>query len=257
MRLGGSSFVISPGQGTWQLETRAGVGDGRRRRRARARGDPGARLLRRRARHPRVRRRQRPRGRPRGHRLQGDGGLVDKPLDQHGVGDRPSLPGARRLEDAGRARRAGARRQVRALVGVPPEARCRSRCPPRRVHMAAMRGMEVVRAAAAEASRCRPRSWTRRAGPRQASGGCVRETTDRGEALRRRARALREVVWGSTRCYGDKPATRRCARSSSALVRRRAVVRGRAPGLPVHALPAGAPQRGRSRTKCSTARAAS
>ena len=41
-RLGGSSFVISPGQGSWQLETRDGRGDGRRRRRARARGDPGA-----------------------------------------------------------------------------------------------------------------------------------------------------------------------------------------------------------------------
>ena len=39
-RLGGSSFVITPGSGTWQLETRHGVGDGRRGGRAHREGMP-------------------------------------------------------------------------------------------------------------------------------------------------------------------------------------------------------------------------
>ena len=73
-RLGGTSFVITPGQGTWQLETRHGRRDERRGGRARARRHSGARVLLRRARHPRVRGRQGPALRPRRDRLQRDGG---------------------------------------------------------------------------------------------------------------------------------------------------------------------------------------
>jgi len=54
-RLGGNSFVINPGRGSWQLETRPGVVmDGA----AAEHVHPCARLLLRRARHPRLRRGQ-------------------------------------------------------------------------------------------------------------------------------------------------------------------------------------------------------
>jgi hypothetical protein len=64
-RLGGSSFVITPGQGTWQLETRLQRRHERRGRRTHPRGHSGARLLLRCARRARLRRGQESRERSR------------------------------------------------------------------------------------------------------------------------------------------------------------------------------------------------
>ena len=88
----------------------------RRRCRARARSRAGARLVLRRHGHSHVRRGPQSRRRSRRNRLPHDGGPVRQAAGQHGIGDEPSVPGARRLAHAGRAARAGAR-QVRALLG--------------------------------------------------------------------------------------------------------------------------------------------
>ena len=100
-RLGGSSFVISPGQGSWQLETRSGVVmDGAAAEHVRE-GLPvlasycdalgirafaeGKDLA----------------ARPGGDQLQRHGEPHRQAAHQSRVGDQPSVPGARGLEDAG------------------------------------------------------------------------------------------------------------------------------------------------------------
>ena len=100
-RLGGSSFVITPGQGTWQLETRLGVVmDGAAAEHVRE-GMPvlasycdalGIRAF---ADGKDLDARS---GR---NRLQRHGAADRQAADQSRVGDEPSLPGARGLEDAG------------------------------------------------------------------------------------------------------------------------------------------------------------
>ena len=123
------------------------------------------------------------------------------------------------------------------------------------LHMAAKRGMNV---------RClRPPGFelppaimdkARRAAAE--SGGSVSETTERREALRRRAYRLCEgvVIDAPLRRQARRPSA---ARGARALVRRRAVVRRRSARLQAHALPAGAARRRRRRSRFSTARAAS
>ena len=103
MRLGGTSFVITPGQGTWQIETRTGaIMNGAAAEHVREAMPVlasycdalGIRMF------------------AEGRNLAADlaetsfthdGGPVRQAARQHGVGDEPSVPGARRLEDAGRA----------------------------------------------------------------------------------------------------------------------------------------------------------
>ena len=53
--------------------------------------------------------------------LQSAHGPDRQAVDQHGVGDRSPVPEPRGLEDPGRARHPGERRQVRAVVGLPSE----------------------------------------------------------------------------------------------------------------------------------------
>jgi len=103
MRLGGSAFVVTPGQGTWQFETRDGaVMDGAAAEhlreaipvlasysdalgiRAFADGKDLAEDL-------------AAGGKPLPH----DGGALRQATGEHGVSSEPSLPGARRLEDHG------------------------------------------------------------------------------------------------------------------------------------------------------------
>ena len=230
-QLGGSSFVISPGQGTWELETRVGRGDGRRRRGARARGDPGARAVLRRARRPELRGGQGPRRGPGRLGHAHHGGALSGPVREPRVRDHPPVPVARRLEDAGRPRRPGAPGTVRSLVGVAPEA-------------AAVRGAVLDAAAwrrsggwtssscARRATSCRTRSWSAPPRSRARRGGTVSRV--RGDARRggRRPRALRQVV---VRSLALRTPGRggRDAPPAPRLVRARVLVRGRrcrAPG---------------------------
>ena len=204
-RLGGSSFVITPGQGTWQLETRLG---------AVMSGDA--------AEHVRE-------GIPvlasycdaLGLRAFADGkdlaadlaetrfgamaSLVDKPLiNLESAISHPcqALADWKTMDDLGVPR--GGRFVLswvyhpRALpLAVPASA----------AHMAAMRGMEVVV--------LRPEGFAlpsaimekvRRAAA--LSGGSVRETADRGEALSG-AHIVYAKEWGATSCYGDAVADAR------------------------------------------------
>lgn len=199
-RLGGTSFVITPGHGTWQLESRLGVTMN------------GAA-----AEHVRE-------GIPvlasycdaLGIRAFSDGrsslqhdldeitfssmaGLVDKPvINLESAMNHPcqALADWKTLDDIGVPRRA---KFVLSWVNHPralPLA-----VPAATVHMAAMRGMEVVVV--------RPEGYAlpeqvmakaRRAA--LAAGGSVSETADREAALRG-ARVVYAKEWGSTSHYGD------------------------------------------------------
>ncbi len=112
------------------------------------------------------------------------------------------------------------------------------------LHMAAMRGMNVVHLRP-PGFELPPAILDRARRAAEGSGGSVTETTDRREAMRGAHVDLREVVFldAFLRRQARRPGAARGARRH--LVRRRAVVRERAPGLPIHALPAGAPRRGR------------
>ncbi|HEY6481934.1 MAG TPA: N-acetylornithine carbamoyltransferase [Steroidobacteraceae bacterium] len=198
-RLGGSSFVITPGQGTWELETRTGVrmeaaaaehvregipvlasycdalGI-----RAFAEGkDLAADLAERR------------------FRLMAE--LVEKPLiNLESAMNHPcqALADWKTMDDLAVPRNG---RFVLSWVYHPralPLA-----VPAATVHMAAMRGMEVIV--------LRPEGFAlpepimkkaREAAAR--SGGCVRETSDRADALAG-AQVLYAKEWGATACYGD------------------------------------------------------
>ena len=100
-RLGGTSFVITPGQGTWQLETRPECRHGRRGRRAHPRGHSGARLL------SATRSACAPSPKARISRRISTSAcsaaidaLCDAAAHQPRIRDEPSLPGARRLAHA-------------------------------------------------------------------------------------------------------------------------------------------------------------
>jgi len=198
-RLGGSSFVITPGQGTWQLETRNGVVMSGAAAEHVNEGIPvlasycdalGIRLF------------------AEGRNLPEDiaettfkaiAEVVDKPLvNLESAMNHPcqALADWKTLDDLGTPKNG---KFVLSWVYHPralPLA-----VPAAVVHMAAMRGMEVVV--------LRPEGYAlpdpildkaRRAAER--SGGSVRETTDRDDALAG-AHTLYAKEWGSTICYGD------------------------------------------------------
>jgi N-acetylornithine carbamoyltransferase len=198
-RLGGSSLVIHPGQGSWQLETRTGaVMDGAAAEHVRE-GLPvlagycdalGIRAF------------------AEGRDLAADladtnfnamAALIDKPLiNLESASNHPcqALADWKTLDDFA-VPRAG--RFVLSWVWHPrplPLA-----VPAAAVHMAALRGMEVVV--------LRPEGFelpegvmerARRAAA--ASGGSVRETSERADALEG-AQVLYAKEWGATACYGD------------------------------------------------------
>lgn len=198
-RLGGSSFVISSGQGTWQIETRPGaVMNGAAAEHVRE-AIPvlasycdalGVRAF------------------ADGKDLQADlaettftavASLTDKPLiNLESAVNHPcqALADWKTMDDLGVAPRG---RFVLSWVWHPralPLA-----VPAATVHMAALRGMEVV--VLRPEGFALPEPIMQRA--RQAaalSGASVRETTDREEALQG-AQILYAKEWGATACYGD------------------------------------------------------
>ncbi len=204
-RLGGSSFVINPGQGTWQLETRPGVVmNGAAAEHVRE-GIPvlasycdalGIRAF------------------AEGKDLASDlaetafnamARLIDKPLINlesavnhpcQALADWKTIDELR-VPATGRFVLSWAWHPRALPLAVPAAA----------VHMAALRGMEVIV--------LRPQGYAlpvaimeraRRAAA--ASGGSVRETPDRDEALRG-AHVLYVKEWGATECYGDTAADAR------------------------------------------------
>jgi N-acetylornithine carbamoyltransferase len=204
-RLGGSSFVINPGQGSWQLETRSEVVmDGAAAEHVRE-AIPvlasycdalGIRIF--------------AEGRELAHDLADStfgamAALIDKPLvNLESAVNHPcqALADWKTLDELAVPR--GARFVLswayhpRALpLAVPAAA----------LHMAALRGMEVIV--------LRPEGFAlpqaimeraRRAA--DASGGSVRETAERAEALAG-AQVLYVKEWGATSCYGDAAADAR------------------------------------------------
>ncbi len=204
-RLGGTSFVINPGQGTWQLETRTGVTM-----------DGAA------AEHVRE-------GIPvlasycdaLGIRAFADGGnleedlaesrfnlmaqLTDKPLiNLESAMNHPcqALADWKTMDDlavprAGRFVLSWAWHPRALPLAVPAAA----------VHMAALRGMEVV-VLRPEGFALPPAVMERARRAAAASGGSVRETADREAALAG-AHILYVKEWGATSPYGDAQADAR------------------------------------------------
>jgi ornithine carbamoyltransferase len=204
-RLGGSSFVITPGQGTWQLETR-----------------PGAVMSGAAAEHVRE-------GIPvlasycdaLGLRAFADGrdlaadlaetafnsmaSLVDKPLiNLESAVSHPcqALADWKTLDDLG-VPRSGRfvlswAYHPRALpLAVPASA----------AHMAALRGMEVI-VLRPEGFALPPPIMEKARRAAADSGGSVTETADRDEALAS-AQIIYAKEWGATCCYGDATADAR------------------------------------------------
>jgi len=203
-RLGGSSFVISPGQGSWQLETRTGVVmDGAAAEHVRE-GIPvlasycdalGIRAF------------------AEGRDLAADlaettftamASLIDKPLvNLESAVNHPcqALADWKTLDDLAVPR--GGRFVLswawhpRALpLAVPAAA----------LHMAALRGMEVI-VLRPEGFALPPAIMERARRAAAASGGAVRETAERADALDG-ADILYVKEWGATDCYGDAAADR-------------------------------------------------
>ncbi|MBV6418425.1 MAG: N-acetylornithine carbamoyltransferase [Steroidobacteraceae bacterium] len=198
-RLGGSSFVITPGQGTWQLETRIGAvmngGAAEHVReglpvlasycdalgiRAFAEGKDLARDLAETA-----------------FRTMAE--VVDKPLiNLESAMNHPcqSLADWKTMDDLGVPRRGkfvlSWVQHPRALPLAVPAAT---------VHMAAMRGMDVV-VLRPEGYSLPPEIMDKARVAATASGGSVRETAQRDEALAG-AHVLYAKEWGSTAHYGD------------------------------------------------------
>jgi N-acetylornithine carbamoyltransferase len=210
-RLGGNSFVISAGQGTWQLETRRGaVMNGAPAEHVRE-GVPvlahycdalGIRAF------------------ASGHDLEADlaetsfkemVGLVSKPvINMESAVNHPcqALADWKTMDDLTVPRRA---KFVLSWVNHPralPLA-----VPAATVHMAAMRGMEVV-VLRPEGFALPPALMQKAAQAAEASGGSLRETSDRDDALSG-AHVLYAKEWGSTAHYGNAEADAR-ARSSLA-----------------------------------------
>jgi ornithine carbamoyltransferase len=201
-RLGGSSFVITPGQGTWQLETRLGaVMSGAAAEHVRE-GIPvlasycdalGVRAF------------------ADGRDLASDledrffnslADLVDKPLiNLESAISHPcqALADWKTMDDLGVPR--GGRFVLswayhpRALpLAVPASA----------VHMAALRGMEVI-VLRPEGFALPPPIMQKARRAAAAAGGSVSETADRDEALAG-AQIIYAKEWGATSCYGDAAA---------------------------------------------------
>jgi len=208
-RLGGNSFVITPGQGTWQLETRLGV------------EMSGAA-----AEHVRE-------GIPvlasycdaLGIRAFADGkdlrsdlaettfnsmtSLVDKPLvNLESAMNHPcqALADWKTMDDLGVPRKG---RFVLSWVYHPralPLA-----VPAAALHMAAFRGMEVV-VLRPDGFALPPEIMAKAQRAAAASGGSVRETNDRAEALEG-AQIVYAKEWGSPAHYGDADADARLRRN--------------------------------------------
>jgi len=198
-RLGGSSFVITPGQGTWQLETRLGaVMNGAAAEHVRE-GLPvlasycdalGIRAF------------------AEGKDLADDiaesrfgamASVIDKPLiNLESAMNHPcqALADWKTMDDLAIPRQAkfvlSWVQHPRALPLAVPAAT---------VHMAAMRGMEVV-VLRPEGYALPPQVMAKARAAAAASGGSVRETSERGEALAG-AQVLYAKEWGSTAHYGD------------------------------------------------------
>ncbi|HEX3845974.1 MAG TPA: N-acetylornithine carbamoyltransferase [Steroidobacteraceae bacterium] len=201
-RLGGSSFVITPGQGTWQLETRDhAVMSGAAAEHVRE-GIPvlasycdalGVRAF------------------AEGRDLAADlaetlfakiDELCDKPLiNLESAADHPcqALADWRTLDELGVPVRA---RFVLSWVYHPKPLPLA--VPAAALHMAALRGMDVV-VARPEGFELPAAVMERAKAAARASGGSVRETSDRGEALSG-AHVIYAKEWGSTRHYGDPAA---------------------------------------------------
>ena len=199
MRLGGTSFVINPGQGTWQLETRPGVVmDGAAAEhvregipalasycdalgiRAFAEGKDLARDLNETA-------------------FNAMASLVDKPvINLESAVNHPCQALADwktmnelKVPDSGRFVLSWAWHPRALPLAVPAAA----------VHMAAMRGMEVIVLRPEGFSLPEP-VMARARHAAAAAGGSVRETSDRAGALRG-AQVLYVKEWGATAHYGD------------------------------------------------------
>ena len=201
-RLGGSSLVIHPGQGSWQLETRPGaVMDGAAAEHVRE-GIPvlasycdalGIRAF------------------AEGRDLASDlaetrfkamAELIDKPLvNLESAVNHPcqALADWKTLDDlavprAGRFVLSWAWHPRALPLAVPAAA----------LHMAALRGMEVI--VLRPEGFALPEALMERArGAAAASGGSVRESSERAEALEG-AQVLYVKEWGATGCYGDTAA---------------------------------------------------
>jgi N-acetylornithine carbamoyltransferase len=201
-KMGGSSFVITPGQGTWQLETKLGaVMSGAAAEHVRE-GIPvlasycdalGIRAF------------------ADGKNLQHDlsevtfnamAEVVDKPLiNLESAMNHPcqALADWKTMDDLGVARNG---KFVLSWVyhprGLPLAV------PAAALHMAAQRGMEVV-VARPEGYALPPEIMSKARKAAELSGGSVRETSDRREALQG-AQVLYAKEWGSTTHYGDAEA---------------------------------------------------
>jgi len=201
-RLGGTSFVITPGQGTWQLETRLGVKmDGAAAEHVRE-GIPvlasycdalGIRAF------------------ADGRDLQADlaetnfnamAELVDKPLiNLESAMNHPcqALADWKTMDDLGVPRHG---KFVLSWVYHPralPLA-----VPAATVHMAAMRGMQVT-VLRPEGFELPPQVMEKARRAAALAGGAVHETSDRDEALEG-AHIVYAKEWGATVCYGDAEA---------------------------------------------------
>ena len=198
-RLGGSSFVITPGQGTWQLETRVGVEMSGAAAEHVREGIPvlasycdvlGIRAF------------------AEGKDLRSDlaettfnamASLVDKPfVNLESAINHPcqALADWKTIDDLGVARKGkfvlSWAYHPRALpLAVPAAA----------VHMAALRGMDVV-VLRPEGFALPPEIMSKAHKAAALSGGSVRETSDRADALEG-AHIVYAKEWGSTAHYGD------------------------------------------------------
>ena len=204
-RLGGDSFVITPGQGTWQLETRMNaIMNGAAAEHIRE-GIPvlasycdalGVRAF------------------ADGKSLRNDldetlfhmiDGLCDKPLiNMESAMNHPcqALADWRTLDEIGVPRRA---RFVLSWVYHPKALPLA--VPSATLHMAAMRGMEVV-VARPDGFALPPEIMAKAREAAAASGGSVTETSDRAAALKG-ADVLYAKEWGTTQYYGDVEADAR------------------------------------------------
>jgi len=199
MRLGGQSFVITPGQGTWQLETRTGaIMNGAAAEHVRE-GLPvlasyadalGIRAF--------------AEGKDLRHDLaetnfKAMAAVVDKPLiNLESAMNHPcqALADWKTLEDLRVPQRAKFVLTWANHPRVTPLA-----VPAATVHMAAQRGMEVV-VLRPEGFALPPEIMDKARAAAAASGGSVRETNDRSEALNG-AHVVYAKEWGSTAHYGD------------------------------------------------------
>ena len=239
-RLGGSSFVITPGQGTWQLETRLNaIMNGAAAEHIRE-GIPvlasycdalGVRAF------------------AEGKSLDDDlretlfgliDALCDKPLINMESADESSLPGAGGLAHHGRARDTEPR-EIRVELGLSSEGAAAGRARGDRCtwpRCAAWTWWCCAR----RASPCRRRSWRRRARPPPPPAA----RSPRPPIAPRRctgASVLYAKEWGSTLYYGDAEADARLRADLQDWCVRERWFAARSARCQADALPAGAPQR--------------